>query len=144
LEKRCCSGEDRRELGIQDGWIMLYLTLAVLAIPLLAMLWAIVSIVRDRARLRKYHFLSLLGGFLMFPIGITYLGVVEIGTDWLTTLPGVVFGTILCIGLAVFARAELLRHRNRPLPKWACPDCGYDRRGLEGRCPECGALEPPQ
>lgn len=122
---------------------MLYLSLAVLAVPLIAMLWAIVCIVRDRARLRKYHFLSLFGGFLLLPIGITYLGMVEIGLDWLTTLPGVVFATVLLIGLVVFARAEVLRHRDRPFPTWACQNCGYDRRGIEGACPECGTGPTP-
>lgn len=120
---------------------MLYLTLAVLSIPLLAMLWSLVCIVRDRARLRKHHFLSLLGGFLMLPIGSIYLGVVEIGLHSLASLPGVVFGTVLFIGSAMFAWAEVLRHRNRPLPKWACQSCGYDRRGIDGPCPECGKRE---
>ena len=123
---------------------MFYLTLAVLAIPLVVMLWAVVCIVRDRARLRKYHFQSLLGGFLMFPIGILYIGVVEVGADSLSSLPGVVFGTVLFIGIATFALAEVRKYRDRPLPKWACQNCGYDRRGLDGPCPECGSFTLPE
>jgi hypothetical protein len=49
----------------------------------------------------------------------------------------------LVLGSAAIPAAIYFRRRNAPGP-WACPSCGYDRRGTEGAaCPECGVAIAP-
>lgn len=44
---------------------------------------------------------------------------------------------LIVVGFAVEAWSKIT---NRRRPSWACPHCGYDRRGLPpgAPCPECG------
>ncbi len=122
---------------------MISVTLAVLALPLVAMLWSLIGIARDRSRLTRHHVFSLFGAFLLLPLGICYLGFMEMGLTWLTSLSGVAFGTTALVGAAIFTRSETGNHRRRRIPAWACPQCNYDRRaGPAGPCPECGLSQP--
>jgi len=118
---------------------VILLTLFMMALPLVAILWAIAGLFLHRRNLRKQEFLSLLGALLMLPLGILYIGLMEMGAKWLVSLPGLGFGSVFLAGLAIFVRAEILKQRDRARPRWACQECGYDRRGIEGPCPECGS-----
>jgi uncharacterized membrane protein HdeD (DUF308 family) len=44
-------------------------------------------------------------------------------------------------GAAVIVKSARARHV-QARPPWACPRCGYDRRGLDDStaCPECGTV----
>lgn len=118
---------------------MTLVTLMVIALPLVALMWAIASLLIHRRDLRTQELLSVLGAVFMFPLGILFIGVLEAGPGWLLSVPGVVFGSVFLIGAIVFTRSEVLKRRDRGRPKWACSNCGYDRRGITGQCPECGA-----
>ena len=58
-------------------------------------------------------------------------------SGWWPALLGPVVGaaTVVIVTL-VFAFWQSRRH----IPPWLCPNCRYDRRGLERKasCPECG------
>lgn len=122
---------------------MIYVFFAVGAIPTGALLWAIMSLFMHRKRVLKHELLAMLGAFMMFPILILYIGLMEVGFRWLVTLPGVVFGAVFLAGAAIFVRAEVHKARDRGIPPWGCPECGYDRRGIGGLCPECGSTKSP-
>lgn len=122
---------------------MIYVFFAVGAIPTGALLWAIISLFYHRPRVLKQELLAILGAFMMYPILILYIGLMEVGVRWLVSLPGLVFGTVFLAGAAIFVRAEVHKARDRRIAPWGCPDCGYDRRGIDGPCPECGSRQPP-
>lgn len=117
---------------------MALITLTVMALPIIAMIWAISGIFVHRRDLRVQEFLSVLGALFMFPLGILFIGILEVGPGWLLSTPGVVFGSVFLTGVILFTRAEVLKRRDRGRPPWACSTCGYDLRGIEGPCPECG------
>lgn len=124
---------------------MIYLTLLLIASPVVAILWALGGLLQHRRTSRKHEFMSLLGAFLMLPVGIMYIGALEVGWRWLFSFPRLVFGAVLLAGIVTFVRAELAKARDRGRPQWACPNCGYDCRGLpEGKCPECGPASRPE
>ncbi|MBX3401797.1 MAG: hypothetical protein KF699_00135 [Phycisphaeraceae bacterium] len=123
---------------------MIYVFFAIGAIPVGALLWSIVSLCWHRPRLLKQELLSMLGAFLMFPILILYIGLMEMGVRSLVSLPGLVFGAVFVTGVTLFVRAEVLKARDRRIALWACGECGYDRRGINGPCPECGSAKPPE
>lgn len=118
---------------------MTLVTLFIVVLPLAALLWAILGVFVHRRELRAQELLSVLGALLMFPLGILFIGVLEVGPGWLLSFPGVVFGSVFVTGAILFGRAEVLKRRDRGRPAWACQNCGYDRRGISGPCPECGA-----
>lgn len=122
---------------------MIYVFFAIGAIPTGALLWSIISLFYHRPHILKHELLAMLGAFMMFPILILYIGLMEIGVRWLVTLPGMVFGAVFLAGAAIFIRAEVHKARDRRIPPWGCPQCGYDRRGIDGPCPECGSVQPP-
>lgn len=122
---------------------MIYVFFAIGAIPTLALLWALISLFHHRPRILKQELLAVLGASMMYPVLILYIGLMEIGVRWLVSLPGLVFGLVLMAGVTLFVRAEALKARDRRIAPWACGECGYDRRGINGPCPECGCARPP-
>jgi hypothetical protein len=63
--------------------------------------------------------------------------------------PGLVGGTIIVIALLLIGsailRGILVVHANERFAAWKCVNCGYDLRGSEDRCPECGfPIQPPE
>lgn len=122
---------------------MILIFLAILAVPVCALLWAVISMAFHRRRVLKHGALSILGAFMMFPIVSLYIALMEIGARWLTSPLGMLFGCVVLAGAAIFTWAEVHKARDRRTPAWGCPTCGYDRRGIDGPCPECGSTEAP-
>lgn len=122
---------------------MIYVFFVILAVPTCALLWAIVRVAFHRRRVLRHGAFSILGALMMFPVVILYIGLMEIGVRWLTSLPGMVFGTVFLIGVSLFTWAEVHKAKDRRIPRWGCPTCGYDRRGIDGPCPECGGTHLP-
>jgi|GEM_PF-2868752 len=66
-------------------------------------------------------------------------------TDWgdrAISKPADGYGLVLVAALLSVV-ATMLSPPHRRRPHWACAQCGYDLRGLDGaRCPECGWERP--
>lgn len=122
---------------------MIYITLPVICLPLIALMWAIAGLFIHRRDVRSQEYLSLLGAFLTLPLSVVFIGALEYGWRWLLTPTALILELIVGAGIVLFIRAEVLKSRDRRKPVWACTDCGYDRRGVSGPCPECGSPERP-